>query len=68
MEVPSIRYLEACRETEDKNILDKSVGYNGGGGWRQGANIGARVLLGSPKTFNFFKKIYLICKKRIRKF
>ena len=68
MGVPSIRYLEACRETEDKNILGKRVGYSGGRGWRQGANIGAKVLLGSRKTFNFFKKIYKICKKRIRKF
>ena len=37
-----------------------------GRGWRQGANIGARVLLGSPKTFNLFKKMCKICKKRIR--
>ena len=41
--------LEACRETEDKNILGKLVGYKIGGGWRQGANSGAKVLLGSPK-------------------
>ena len=32
MGVPSIRYLEACRETEDKNILGKRVGYGGGKG------------------------------------
>ena len=75
MGVPSIRYLEACRETEDKNILGKRVGYSGGG-WRQGANngarggaraqiIGARVLLGSPETFDFVKKMYNFCKKRI---
>ena len=49
---PSIGYLEACRETKNKNILGKRVGY-GGAGWRQGANIGASVLLGSPKTLNF---------------
>ena len=41
MGVPSIGYLEACRETGDKNILGKRVGYSGGG-WRQGANNGAR--------------------------
>ena len=51
---PSIEYLGACRETEEKNILGKSVGYSGGKGWRQGANIGAKVLLGSPKTLNSF--------------
>ena len=68
---PSIGYLEACRETEDKNILGKRVGYSGGG-WHQGANIGARggaraqiigarVLLGSPKTLFFF---FYVKKKR----
>ena len=49
---PSTGYLEACRETEDKNILGKKVGYTGGRGWRQGANSGARVLLGTPKRFD----------------
>ena len=57
---------------------DGGVGYSGGG-WRQGANIGARggaraqiigarVLLGSTDTFDFCKKIYKMCKKRIIKF
>ena len=80
MVVPSIRYLEACRETEDKNILGKRVGYSGGG-WRQGANNGARgsaraqitgakLLLGSSGTFIFFfcKKLYKVCKKMINLF
>ena len=79
MGVPSIGYLEACRETKNKNILGKRVGYSRGG-WRQGANngarggakaqiIGARVLLGFPKTLIFFfLKMYKICKKRIIKF
>ena len=63
MGFPSIGYIEACRETKNKNILGKSAGYNGGG-WRQGANngarggaraqiIGARVLVGSPETLEF---------------
>ena len=59
MGVPSIRYLEACRETGDKNILGKRVGYNGEG-WRQRANIGAKVLLGSPKTLIFFLYIKFV--------
>ena len=78
MGVPSIGYLEACRETKNKNILGKRVGYSGGG-WRQGANIGARggaraqiigarVLLGSPKTLNFFKKMYKIYKRGFENF
>ena len=56
-------YLEAFRETKNQNIPGKKVGYNGGG-WRQGANngarggakaqiIGAKELLGSPKTIIF---------------
>ena len=64
MGVPSIGSLGACRETTNKNILGRRVGYSGGG-WRQGANngarggaraqiVGARVLLGSPKTLDFF--------------
>ena len=79
MEVPSIGYLEACRETKNKNILGKKVGYSGGG-WRQGANngarggaraqiIGANDFLGSPETLIFvFLEMYKNCKKRIIKF
>ena len=79
MGVPSIGYLEACRETKNKNILGKRVGYSGEG-WRQGANNGARggaraqiicarVLLGSPETQHFFEEnVCKICKKRIIKF
>ena len=65
-------------ESEKKNIMGRRVGCSGGG-WRQGANIGARggaraqiigasVLLRSPETLNFFKKMYIIYKKRIIKF
>ena len=61
-----------------KYILGKRVGYSGGG-WRQGANngarggaraqiIGASVLLGSAETFNFCKKMRKKCKKRIIRF
>ena len=35
MGVPSIGYLEACRETKNKNILGRRVGYSGEGGARE---------------------------------
>ena len=78
MGFPSIGYLEACRETKNKNILGKKVGYSGGG-CRQGANngaracakaqiIGAKVLLGSSETLDLFEEMYTNGKKRIINF
>ena len=83
MGLPSMRYLEACRETKNKNILGERVGYSGGG-LRQGANncargsakaqiVGANVLLGSAETLNLFSFFFSylinrICEKRIIKF
>ena len=73
MRVPLIGYLEAYRETKNKNVVGRRVGYRGGGG-RQGANtgaiggamvqiVGATVFLGSPKTLNSLKECIKIVQR-----
>ena len=66
MGVPSIGYLEGCRETKNRNILGRKMGYNEGV-WHQGANNWRLGTFGiAYKTLIFsFLRMYKMYKKRI---
>ena len=68
MRVQSIRYLEACRETEDKNIVDKRGDKVREGGTR-GQILAPEYFWDPPRhSIFYFERIYKNCKKKIRKF